>query len=544
MTVEDYNFVISEKDKIIENISSELDRYKIKYYDCYKIFNRLIFFLKKYEIEDHQGLCEYLDKEYKKYIDPDYQPKQEAIQEKNSENINTNLDEDDQGDDKMEVTQEKVEEIFTKMKKGNYEKRCDIYIENEIKNINMNNEDNPDIEVKLEPEKALNIDVDTPKQENKESKTLLKQVKNNYYEFYNYILPEISNEDVHRSFKTINNNISSICKSKINTILQYYYIYDKFLQKYNGDCKKTKFQEFIEYDNYKYSLRYYEINKFYEKIKKCHDFIKYFKHKGFDYLGSKTYLKQIILKNVHINPDTQIFDLFCGSMSISYLLRKEYPENLIITNDVNSLLINFYNILKNNKVDLIEEIQNLNRLEILNDAKFLLNIINNLNESITKRVASYYIVNKLAFKGKLYFNKSNKLSAVWKKRDKILNIDVNHFSEFSEFLDNIDINNLNVLENTDYWLKRIKPGDMIILDPPYNFINNNFNNYEKTKFDVKEQEKLYNFVKDVVNKDCKILVFNNNTPFIRDLYKNFYIDIVSSKSKIDHKEKEELIIYN
>lgn len=57
-------------------------------------------------------------------------------------------------------------------------------------------------------------------------------------------------------------------------------------------------------------------------------------------------------------------------------------------------------------------------------------------------------------------------------------------------------------------------------------------------------EKLYFFIKDLVNKGVQLISFNNDTPFIRNLYNNFNIDIIKRYCQMTHKNKTELFIYN
>lgn len=51
-------------------------------------------------------------------------------------------------------------------------------------------------------------------------------------------------------------------------------------------------------------------------------------------------------------------------------------------------------------------------------------------------------------------------------------------------------------------------------------------------------------IKNIDKKKSKLIIFNNNTPFIRNLYKDFNYDIISSYNPISHRYKEELVIYN
>lgn len=338
------------------------------------------------------------------------------------------------------------------------------------------------------------------KNKSKESSNILNKVIKDFYRFYNKLLPEIKNNIV-SNFKNINDNIIKKHILNMNNIIQYYEIFKSF----KISCKhisSKNFYTFIEYDKYNYCSNYYNINQFYDKCKRCHDFIsffdsqkiihehiieliyksnltytKIFKIRGDDYkelksffldkisiikktnneplineitlkhnnnketllnyYGSKHNFDYIINKHIEIKKESKIFDLFSGSCSISYNLNKLYPNNKIITNDNNRLLNNFYNVLKINEMELLNKIEELNTIENIKNYKLLKDKINNCDLSELETAAIYYILNKIAFNGNMYFDKNNNLYISSKSNKSKLIIDKNKFSNFSMFLNNI-----------------------------------------------------------------------------------------------------------
>lgn len=429
-------------------------------------------------------------------------------------------------------------------------------------------------------------------------KIILKKCKSNYYKFYNKLLPSdlFNNKDekeLGTIFKRINENIISKEKSNVNIIICFYELFNKFIIFYDNHINKDIFGKYIKHDNNNYCLNIYNLENFYEKIKRCYEFIKYFKDNLFDdkliievlyktgisysklfkirkndylelkeffynkmkvkqnitknnimqsinidktiknkktilnYYESKKYLINIIDKhiasNIYIN--SKIYDLFSGSMSIPMGLYDKYPNNKIIINDNNKFLMDFYNVLKNDKDKLIEKINN------------------NKIKCIVERAAWYYVFNKLAYKGKIYFTKNGNLSMIKRNDMSILTLDNAIFDKYSLFLNNVDINCNNILENTYFWINKINENDIVILDPPYHSLNNKFNNYGNI-FGNEEQEKLRMFVKLLIEKGAKVIIFNNNTEFIKDLYQGLNITIINSQSSLSYSNKSEIMIYN
>ncbi|KJV71079.1 D12 class N6 adenine-specific DNA methyltransferase family protein, partial [Orientia tsutsugamushi str. UT76] len=68
----------------------------------------------------------------------------------------------------------------------------------------------------------------------------------------------------------------------------------------------------------------------------------------------------------------------------------------------------------------------------------------------------------------------------------------------------------------------------------------------KYSFDEKDQIRLRDFVQELTNKGVKIMISNNNTAFIRDLYKDFNINTVTVVYSINEQRNpvNELIITN
>jgi DNA adenine methylase len=261
------------------------------------------------------------------------------------------------------------------------------------------------------------------------------------------------------------------------------------------------------------------------------------------YIGTKHNYINEISKHININESNKIYDLFVGSCTIPYFLEKIFTKNKIIINDINNYIINFYNTLKNNKSELITRIEELNTIENIKNYQNLLYIINNNDSSNIDKASAYYILNKISYNGKVFYDKNNKINIHSYKKG-IINIDKDRFNNFSNFLKNVEINNKCLLDSTDYWLNRMNKGDIVILDPPYDILSIQ-NNHYMNNFNREEQEKLCIFINKIKQKGVKIITFNGNTLFIKKLYRNFNINIIESKTHINkNKNYNELLIHN
>lgn len=479
--------------------------------------------------------------------------------------------------------------------------------DNTDENNSISNSLDIEINKEVDNLKFVNIEANKNKPDRlkiTESKRILKKVKCDYYEYYDKYFPDraIDNFDnINKNIKTINTkhiqNIIEyyeICKKylKKNDKKDCSKLFNKYIE-FNTDFsvkyfsnlyeKVKKCYNFINYFEeqniskdkiinllYRSSLTYTKLFKIkgeeYEELKTFFiDKVNLLEIKiqpdnkiqpdrsrinrttnkecPLSYIGTKHDYTNEINKYINIKDNNKIYDLFTGSSSIPYYLSKLYPDNKIIINDLNEYIINFYNELKNNKSELIEKIEELNTIENIKNYKILLNIINYNESTGIEKAAVYYILNKIAFNGKVFYDKDNKLNIHSYNKSSIV-INKEKINNFSKFLNNIEINNKCLLNDMDYWLQRIDEGDIVILDPPYDILYKQ-NNHYLYNFDRNEQIRLSVFINKLIEKKAKILLFNGDTLFIRKLYKNLNINIIESNTRINkNKYYKELLIYN
>lgn len=437
-----------------------------------------------------------------------------------------------------------------------------------------------------------------------ESNRILNKVKKDCYKYYDKYLPERK----FINFDNFNSNTKCIHITKIKNVLEFYELFTKYKDSCIDKESSKSFYEYIDYNNAYFSMKYF--SNFYDKVKKCYNFIKYFKEiklnnediikllyksnitydklykiKGNDYeelkrffteriyflnikipsglvknnkteikrntkkeslltyVGTKHNYTDVIKNHMNnINENTKIFDLFGGSLSIPYELKKIYPKNDIIVNDANEFLVNFYNELKTNYCLLFDELEKLNTNENIKNYNILLEIINNKESTNIEKAAVYYILNKISYNGRIFYN-NGKISIHCYRKEKI-NINKDKFLKFSKFLQNIKIDNMSLLEKEDHWFETIKENDILILDPPYDIMNVD-NKHYLYNFNREQQEKLYKFINKCKNKNIKLIIFNGDTLFIRKLYKNFNQCIIESRTSMNLcKPYKELLLYN
>lgn len=84
-------------------------------------------------------------------------------------------------------------------------------------------------------------------------------------------------------------------------------------------------------------------------------------------------------------------------------------------------------------------------------------------------------------------------------------------------------------------LASARPGDFIYFDPPYEPVSDtaNFTAYAQEGFGRKEQLQLRDVYKALDRRGCKLMLSNSDVPFIRDLYRDYRIDVVNARRAIN-----------
>jgi DNA adenine methylase len=80
-----------------------------------------------------------------------------------------------------------------------------------------------------------------------------------------------------------------------------------------------------------------------------------------------------------------------------------------------------------------------------------------------------------------------------------------------------------------------KAGDFLYFDPPYDPINStsSFTSYTAGDFGPDNQRALAATAKQLIDRGCKVMLSNNDTPFVRSLYKGLKIEKVKCSRAIN-----------
>lgn len=209
------------------------------------------------------------------------------------------------------------------------------------------------------------------------------------------------------------------------------------------------------------------------------------------------------------------------------------PGHAII-NDVNQPLMRFYDQVRNNYMDLSEElleIQNVYeanqqlyaerraaiedptvRVENLNETLYyqMRDMYNGIIPQIYSEGALYYFINKTAYSGMIRYNQQGEFNVPFGRYV--------HFNTRMITPQHSELLNRAELHNEDYSdiFNQAQDNDFIFLDPPYDCTFNDYGNLEmQNGFDEEQHRRL---AADFRNLNCRAMMVISRTTLIEELY--------------------------
>jgi len=260
--------------------------------------------------------------------------------------------------------------------------------------------------------------------------------------------------------------------------------------------------------------------------------------------GKKQLIEQF--KNIFPKKIERYFEPFLGGGSVAFHLLKSHPEiKNVYLSDINKELISTYNVVKSNVEELIE---------LLKDYKQKHNkeFYYEMRKKDTKELNSIQIAARFIYLNKTCFNGLYRVNSKG-----IFNVPMGSYKN-PQICNEKDLREIsNLLQRDDLIsvqfheaVKEAKKGDFVYFDPPYHPLKkDSFTTYTKDKFLEKEQEKLAEVFKELDKKGCNVMLSNNDTDFIKKIYKEYNIHFVKANRMINSDASKrgainELVITN
>ena len=226
------------------------------------------------------------------------------------------------------------------------------------------------------------------------------------------------------------------------------------------------------------------------------------------------------------------FEPFVGAGALLFELQ---PQTAVI-NDFNDELINVYHVVKDNVDKLIDSLKlHINEEDYFYKIRELDRISEFVQLDNIQKASRFIYLNKTGFNGLYRVNSKGQFNVPYGKYKKPLIVNEEGLRSLHEYLNK---NNIMILNGDfEHAVSTAAKGDFVYFDPPYDPLTatSSFTAYSKEGFNRTDQERLYKVYKELDKRGCYVMLSNSSTDFIKDLYKEFNVNIVTAKRNINSK---------
>jgi len=245
--------------------------------------------------------------------------------------------------------------------------------------------------------------------------------------------------------------------------------------------------------------------------------------------GGKRQLLPILKSHLPKQYNTY-YEPFVGAGALLFALQ---PSNAII-NDINSELINCYNVIRNNLDKLVDDLKkHKNEEEYFYHIRNIDRTDNYFLMGSVERASRTIFLNKTCYNGLFRVNSKGYFNAPFGKYKNPKYINLDNLILVQEYLKNSSV----VILNCDFEeaIRDAEKGDFIYLDPPYYPISktSSFTGYGANGFGEVEQVRLYKVFSELDKRGCFVMLSNSNADFIKTLYKEYNIKLVQANRNIN-----------
>lgn len=248
--------------------------------------------------------------------------------------------------------------------------------------------------------------------------------------------------------------------------------------------------------------------------------------------------KRQLLKDIKIYmPEREIgtyYEPFLGGAAVLLNFAPKHAK----VNDLNTDLINVYEVVKSQPDELMALLDEHKHAHT-KDYYYYIRALDRDENSFrmltrVERAARFIYLNKTGYNGLYRVNSKGQVNVPLGSQKNPAIFEPDNLKEVSNYLNKNKIELCN--EDFKVFLKDVKNGDFVYLDPPYDPVTETaaFTTYQKDGFTKKNQEELRDLCVELHKKGVKIMVSNSYTDFICNLYsdKSIFriIEVYASRS--------------
>ena len=240
------------------------------------------------------------------------------------------------------------------------------------------------------------------------------------------------------------------------------------------------------------------------------------------------------------------YEPFVGGGAVLFGLQ---PKTATV-NDINKELINLYRVIKDSPEQFLEQLQALDAenstKEFYYQQRERYNCKLSANELDTELAVLFVWLNKHCFNGLYRVNSRGLFNVPYNnKNGATVSASPENVKAMSSYLQGVEI----MQGDFEASVATAAAGDFIFFDSPYAPINaTSFEDYTTEGFAEEEHRRLAKLFAELSNKGCYCMLTNHDVPLIRELYKDYNIEVVEVKRLINRNANSrtgtEVIIRN
>lgn len=255
------------------------------------------------------------------------------------------------------------------------------------------------------------------------------------------------------------------------------------------------------------------------------------------------------------------YEPFIGGGAVLFGISDKLIDKKVVINDVNEQLINLYSIIKNKPIEFMKTLSSYdnNHNGSKNQKEFYFSMRDKYNDMILNssnyydyEIASMMVyINKHCFNGLYRVNSKGLFNVPYNNKKGGSSYIKDNINSVSTFFNSVDSKgNLSILlGDFEKAVENVELDDFVFFDSPYAPIKaDSFESYTKEGFSYEDHLRLANLFKKLSNKGVRCMLTNHNTELIRELYQDYYVEVVSVKRMINSdaskRNGEEVIVTN
>jgi DNA adenine methylase len=246
--------------------------------------------------------------------------------------------------------------------------------------------------------------------------------------------------------------------------------------------------------------------------------------------GGKTRLLDELCARVPLGY-RRYFEPFLGGAALYFRLAPRFA----VLSDSNPDLINMYRCVSGN-VEAV--IRRLARHRTAHSTEYYYEMRETWNQpgglaADVERAAAFIYLNKTCYNGLWRVNSSGRFNVPIGRYDDPSIFDPDALRAAARLLQRAEIRTSHFADS----VAEAEAGDLVYFDPPYHPLSDTarFTSYTAGSFGPDDQRELAGVARVLCRRGCAVMISNSDTPFVRELYRGFRIDVVDCPRAINSR---------